>query len=444
MLLHPLAEVLLSLSAMPSLSPLDTPCKPAGVPPPVNSRKRTLLIVDDEEGPRQSLRIVFKDDYNILLADNGNRAIELMKQHTVDAAVLDIRMSGMSGVELLGRLKEIDPSIEIVMLTAYETIETARQALRLGACDYLTKPFDISTMRAAIAGAMERHTLSEEIRTNNQKLSELQEELHNQKLQEEIIRTKGEIYASVIHDINGPLTIISGFIEIINQHISSATTLEGGSLDLVKDRLTRITRQVNNCIEISQRYLSFLRKRSTDKAPVGTNQIISDLGELLKVHPSAHKNELIIRPLDPDVVAEINGTDLIQILLNLTINALQCSPDPHRVEIFGQGLTQPLDLSQFPDSPESRLENREGLQNVAPLLAVSVQDNGPGISPEVLPKIFEPYFTTKAGNKGTGLGLAIVHRFVKEGRGAVYLKTRLGEGTTFTVYLPARSLPTRK
>jgi signal transduction histidine kinase len=177
---------------------------------------------------------------------------------------------------------------------------------------------------------------------------------------------------------------------------------------------------------------------------VGTNQIISDLGELLKVHPSAHKNELIIRPLDPDVVAEINGTDLIQILLNLTINALQCSPDPHRVEIFGQGLTQPLDLSQFPDSPESRLENREGLQNVAPLLAVSVQDNGPGISPEVLPKIFEPYFTTKAGNKGTGLGLAIVHRFVKEGRGAVYLKTRLGEGTTFTVYLPARSLPTRK
>src|SRR6266513_1266429 len=313
---------------MPAMIHLDTTARAVAPAPAdqVAKPKGTLLIVDDEEGPRQSLRIVFKDDYNILLADNGNKAIELMKQHSVDAAVLDIRMSGMSGVELLGKLKEINPAVEIIMLTAYETIETARQALRLGACDYLTKPFDISTMRAAIANAMERHNLSEEIGSNNQRLRELQEELHNQKVQEEIIRTKGEIYASVIHDINGPLTIISGFIEIINQHISRVTSLEGDPLELVKDRLARITRQVNNCIEISQRYLGFLRNRSTERAPIGTNQILSDLGELLKVHPSAHKNELIIHALKEDLVAEINGTDLIQILLNLTINALQCSP----------------------------------------------------------------------------------------------------------------------
>lgn len=425
---------------MPLLSPSDTHSRPAASPSLNSPRKRTLLIVDDEEGPRQSLRIVFKDDYNILLADNGTKALDLVKQHSVDAAVLDIRMSGMSGVELLGKLKEIDSTIEIIMLTAYETIETARQALKLGACDYLTKPFDISTMRAAIANAMERHTLSEEIHANNRKLVELQEELHNQKLQEEIVRTKGEIYASVIHDINGPLTIISGFIEIINQHISNATALDPGSLDLVKDRLARITRQVNNCIEISQRYLSFLRKRSTDKAPIGTNQILADLGELLKVHPSAQKNELAIRPLDEDAVAEINGTDLIQILLNLTINALQCSPEPHRVEIFGQRLAKPLDLSAVQDGPESHLINRDGLHNVAPLLAIAVRDNGPGIAPDVLPKIFQPFFTTKSSSKGTGLGLAIVHRFVKEGKGAIHLQTRVGEGTTFTIYLHARDL----
>ena len=429
---------------MPSLSPLDTPFRTVASPPASGPRKRTLMIVDDEEGPRQSLRIVFKDDYNVLVADNGNRAVDLVRQHSVDAAVLDIRMSGMSGVELLGKLKEIDPAIEVIMLTAYETIETARQALRLGACDYLTKPFDISTMRTAIATAMERHAVSEEMRSINQKLRELQEELHNQKLQEEIIRTKGEIYASVIHDINGPLTIISGFIAIINQHISGTATLEGGGLDLVKDRLARITRQVNNCIEISQRYLSFLRKRSSEKTPIGTRQILSDLGELLKVHPAAQKNELIIHPLSEDVVAEINGTDLIQILLNLVINALQCSQEPHRVEIHAQRLAQPLDLSQFQDGPESAFINREGLHNVSPLLALSVQDNGPGIPSDVLPKIFQPFFTTKSGNKGTGLGLAIVHRFVKEGKGAIHLETRVGKGTTFTVYLPAHDLSAKR
>src|SRR5580693_2690766 len=84
-------------------------------------QKRTLLIVDDEEGPRQSLRVVFKDEYNLLLASDGERAIELARQNRIDVAITDIRMVGMSGVELLGQLKAVDPGIEVIMLTAYET-----------------------------------------------------------------------------------------------------------------------------------------------------------------------------------------------------------------------------------------------------------------------------------------------------------------------------------
>ena len=129
-----------------------SPAPPGGDPKP----RPTLLIVDDEEGPRQSLRVVFKDDYNLLLASDGARAIELAKQNRIDAAVLDIRMTGMSGIELLEKLKAVDPNIEVIMLTAYETIDTIRQALRLGACDYLNKPFDpdalIDAMKAAVGG----------------------------------------------------------------------------------------------------------------------------------------------------------------------------------------------------------------------------------------------------------------------------------------------------
>jgi two-component system, sensor histidine kinase and response regulator len=195
--------------------------------PVSQATKQVLLIVDDEEGPRQSIRIVFKEDYRILMAENGPMAIKLAKEYPVDAAVLDIRMSGMSGIEVLNALKAIDPSTEVVMLTAYETLETARQALRLGACDYLNKPFDIATLREAIRTAMERRSISLQIRANNQRLRELQQEIQNQKLREELARTRGEIYASIIHDINGPLTVISGFIEVINQRIGDATHLEG-------------------------------------------------------------------------------------------------------------------------------------------------------------------------------------------------------------------------
>ncbi len=414
------------------------------MPPAAARPKPTLLVVDDEEGPRQSLRIVFKDDYNILLADSGEKALEIARQQRIDAAVLDIRMAGMSGTEVLDQLKGIDPGIEVIMLTAYETIETARKALRLGACDYLNKPFDISTMRAAVANAMERRAFSDEIRTNTQDLRQLKVELEDQKLQEEIAKTRGEIYASVIHDINGPLTIISGFLEIVNQRTAKIDRVEGEDLAFLKDRLTRITRQVHNCVQISRRYLSFLREKTAEQPPVGVNQILIDLGELLKSNPDAQKHQLIIHLLADDVVASVNGTDLMQIMLNLIINALQCTPVPHRVEIHGQRIVQPLDLSQFLDGPEVRFVNRERFQNVPPIVMISVQDDGPGIAPEVTPKIFDTYFTTKPTHKGTGLGLSIVQRLVKEANGAIYLNTKPGRGTTFTVYLPAKEATPEK
>jgi two-component system, sensor histidine kinase and response regulator len=425
---------------MPSLSLLGSPSKSAPARPGAE-RGRTLLIVDDEEGPRQSLRIVFKEDYQILLATNGVEAIELARKHPVDAAVLDIRMYGMSGIELLERLKAIDPAIEVIMLTAYETLDTARQALRYGACDYLNKPFDIGTMRAAVRNAMEKRAISEEIRANNVKLEQLRAEIQNQKVQQEIMRARGEIYASIIHDINGPLTIILGFIDLINRGVGEATHLDGDGIINVKERLERIKRQVNTCIEISRRYLRFLRETPSENSSVAVNQILTDLGYLVRAHPSARNQQLIASPLEAEVVARINGTDLIQILLNLAINALQSTPEAHRVEIAGRLLGSPLDLSRFVDSGEELFLNRDGFENQAPLLALLVSDNGPGIPPQVIANIFEPFFTTKSANEGTGLGLSIVSRLVKQARGALHLKTKVGQGTTFTVFLPAIATP---
>ena len=131
----------------------------------------------------------------------------------------------------------------------------------------------------------------------------------------------------------------------------------------------------------------------------------------------------------------MHGTDVIQILLNLAVNGFQCSNQPHRVEIGGEILDEPLDLTKFRDGPNDRLLNVENFQNTPPLVKLSVADNGPGMPSEILPKIFEPYFTTKGPKKGTGLGLNIVQRLIKEAKGALHLHTEVGKGTTFTIYL---------
>jgi len=323
------------------------------------------------------------------------------------------------------------------MLTAYETVDTIRRALRLGACDYLNKPFDIATIRKAVATAMERHSLTDEIRSNNEKLQALQSELHNQKLQEEITRTRGEIYASIIHDINGPLTIISGFIQIINQRVGDSKRLEGEDLDMVKDRLRRITRQVSNCIDISHRYLNFMRQQGASASWVSVNQILDDLRELLNVHPSKGSNRLKIQPVAENVQLQINGTDLIQILLNLAINALQCASTPHAVVIAGQVLMAPVNTAQLRETAHDRVLNCDGFKNTVPILHLTVQDDGPGIPPDIMVKLFQPYFSTKAPGKGTGLGLSIVQRLLKESRGCLHLSSQPGAGTCFNIYLPA-------
>lgn len=397
--------------------------------------KPTLLVVDDEEGPRQSLRIVFKNDYDVLLASNGQDAIEIVRNKEVDVVVCDIMMFGMSGVDVLRAIKEIDASIEVIMLTAFETIETARQALRLGASDYLNKPFDIPSMRAAVKRATEKHGNAVEFRKTNEHLHELQQMIHDHCVREEMARTQGEIYASVLHDINSPLTVISGFVELINRSMENAASVEGEQLARIKGDLNTLNGQVGRCFEISRRYLSFLHKSESEKVRVGTNQVIDDLRDLLVRHPAGRFQQLNVTGLEQDVVADINGTDFLQILLNLTINALQASDEPHRVDVSCRLLSAPIKIEDFPDGPNQRMINREGFANLTPILEISVTDNGAGIPPGILRKMFEERFSTKPADRGTGLGLSIVKRLIREAQGMVGIKTCVGAGSTFTVCL---------
>ena len=185
--------------------------------------------------------------------------------------------------------------------------------------------------------------------------------------------------------------------------------------------------------------LSFLHPRPEDVTSVLVNQILGDVGELLRAHPSTRNNQLVICPLSEDAAVSMHGTDLIQVLQNLTLNALQCTPQYHQVLINAHINAHPLDLNALQDGPADQFINRENFNNTAPLLTVAVQDNGPGIKPEVMPKIFEPYFTTQPKQQGTGLGLCIVQRLITKARGGLHVHSKVGQGTVFTLYLPAQS-----
>jgi two-component system, sensor histidine kinase and response regulator len=393
-----------------------------------------LMIVDDDEGVRSTLWLLFRDLYQVLVAPDAKKAIEIASGREIDVVICDIRMPAMSGIELLGKIKAIDPGTEVIMLTGYETLETAREALRLGACDYIGKPHSVEGMREAVERAMSRRAVTLEIRNHDRKLRELQREIHDRQLREELARTHSEIYASILHDINSPMTVIRGFIDKMRHEMLSAQRLDGTAIAALRQHVNGIDHQIIHCLDISRRYLGFLEGRTQADAPVPVNQIFADLQELVEMHPNARKNQLQVHTLAQNVTPVINATDLLSILLNLTINALQSTTDAHRVDVKGRM------CARTPDHKDSANERfiAQPHPTREPVLALTVQDNGPGITEEVLDRVFQPHFTTKGVGRGFGLGLSIVNRLVSQANGAIHLYSRPGEGTVFTVYLPAK------
>lgn len=128
-----------------------------GVPRPV------ALVVHDDEGVRESFRLVLDQDYDVLDAADGTRALEIVRSHHVDVVLLDIRLPEMDGIEILERLKALDESLEVILVTAVKTVRMAVAAMKLGAFDYVTKPFEDEDLRSIVRRAVEKRSLEREV-----------------------------------------------------------------------------------------------------------------------------------------------------------------------------------------------------------------------------------------------------------------------------------------
>lgn len=412
----------------------SAPTRSESLTPP----RGTLLIVDDETGPRESLRIVFKDQYNVVTANCGRDGVRQAQAHRVDVAILDIRMPDMCGTDVLRELKLIDPRIEVIMLTGYETIETARSAVRYGAADYLNKPFDVFKMRETVARCFEKRRLSIEAEHSIQELQNLNKELEAEVWEKERKLSAGELSAGVVHEMNNPLAIISARAEMLNREIQKWERGDThAQMDKVKSQIDFIQKEVMRCKRISQRFLNFFRASDADEI-VNIDQVVEDAVELIRAHPLCRMTEIRYNPLPNSYLVRAHSADMIQVFINLGINAIQAMNGEGSLTISVE--TRPTSAEWLSaKAPEGCVENEYRSSQInpgAPAVLVSVKDSGPGIPQAVIKKIFEPYFTTKEKGHGTGLGLAICTRFVDKAQGALRFVSKTGEGTTATVLVP--------
>ena len=412
-------------------SPLSTsiPALAGGGPPAQPIARSRLLIVDDDEGVRAAISVIFEPAYEVQTVADGRSALEAMQRQAIDVVTLDLDLPGLAGIEVLAQMKQHDPFVEVIILTGQATLESARQAIQLGAFAYLTKPFDTLECRKVIQAALNR-------RTQLLKWRALEQELQRRQVEQEIERTRSEIYATVIHDLNSPLSTASGLIELLRLDLSAvtpATPMDAGHLD---HQLDEVSRQLRFCSSIIHRYLGFMRHAPGEVDTVELGAVLEDLRHLMRVHPAAKNNQLLVQDPDGRLVAAINGVDLLQVLLNLTVNALHASNLSHQVEVYCQDWPGGGAAPDSSKRPEDFFVFGERLGAGRPMVSITVRDNGTGIPAASLPTVFRSFHTTKQPGRGTGLGLSVVRRIVDEGGGAVQVHSVVGKGTAFTVFLP--------
>jgi signal transduction histidine kinase len=370
-----------------------------------------VLVIDDEMGPRESLRMLLKPIYQVHTADSVEIGLKLLSEKKPDAIVMDIRMPGMTGIEGLRRIRQIDPHLSVIMLTGFGALETAKEALRLGANDYISKPFDAREMREVISRNVERTRLHRTSESAAGEIKELNNRLLQELAQKERLASLGQASAEFVHDIGNPLTIVWGYVQLLAKKLEESERTDDPNAVSSNKELEIIEQNVRLCRDLLTMWQSY---GSVEAAPHKlisisdiVREVVAGVGAMAKETPVELKCDVT------EDRCSLTG-DAVQItraIQNVIINAIQASSD------------------------------RKGTVEVSCIrkdfyVDVRIADTGQGISPEQVAKIFDPYFTTKQGKSGTGLGLFITRKVVDDHNGSIKVDSTPGVGTTITIRLP--------
>lgn len=371
-----------------------------------------VLVIDDEMGPRESLRMLLKPNYQVHTADCVEAGIKLLKEKHPDAVITDIRMPGASGIDGLRRIREIDPHVAVIMLTGFGALETAQEALRLGANDYINKPFDAREMREVIGRNVERTRIHRTGVNAAAEIKELNNRLLKELAQKERLASLGQASAEFVHDLGNPLTIVWGYVQLLAKKLEQSEKENGAAKSTTSAKELQIIEQnVRLCRELLTMWQSYGSVEAAPHKPISVSAIVREV--VKGVGPMAVQNavELNCDICDDACTLLGDSVQMTRAIQNVIINALQASAEKKG------SVTVSCHRKDF-------------------YVDVRVEDTGYGITPAQMAKIFDPYFTTKQGKSGTGLGLYITKKVVEDHNGSIKVDSTPQVGTSFTVRLP--------
>jgi signal transduction histidine kinase len=370
------------------------------------ARGERILVVDSEDAGRAELaRLVRQLGYQVAeAATAAEAAADKIRHGTTDAALVAVRGHGAADFSRLAELRRLRPDFPVVAVIEGGTANMARDAMDYGAAGVLRRPLTAEAAAVVLhqalhgAPAAGRH-------------AELEDRLRHC---QQLIVT-GQLACGFAHDLNNLLTVVLGFNTLQLRQL--------GERHPLRMPAEEIHRAATQAAVLARRLLNLSRPEAEAPVNVDLNALLRDMEKMLcHLLRDGIRFELAFDPALSPVRAD--PARLEQVILNLLLNARDAMSYGGTLTVTTANRTVDAGMPL------------NGLPPPGAYVVLTVSDTGTGIDAATLPHVFEPFFTTKSGGKGTGLGLAVVADVAREYGGHVRVRSALGQGATFSVYLP--------
>jgi len=378
-----------------------------------------ILIAEDEIGIRTALTLLLEGEgYRVKTVQNGNEAINAIRGENYDLVISDIRMPGMNGLQLLEEITRQPGGPEMIIMTAYGSIETAIQALKNGARDFLLKPFSNELLKMTVSRTLRVRELSEE----NKKLHELE-------------RMKKEFITMIAHELRTPLTSIKGYLKLVlSGMVGELLEPQREYLNVVHQNGEKLQQIINKMIDMGN-----LETSDFNLDTISTNTLSVIWESIAEVQEAYEKKHLklevnLAAPLRPILVDPYRMKQIITFLLD---NAIAFSM-PYKRIWLSVNQWRGQESLKATETPKSYVD----LSDLEPIdyLEISVKDEGPGIPEDKLSQIFKKFYQIEdlyiRQVGGMGIGLSLCKKLVSVMGGKIWVESKIGAGCKFTFLLP--------
>jgi len=364
--------------------------QPGGLSPV--SSNPSILVVDDERVVLNSCRAILSEHgYEIETVQSGEQGLRLVQDRPFDVALIDLKMPGMPGMELLDRIERIRPETVNIIITGFATVDTAIEAMKKGAFDYICKPFTPEELEVVVEKAVETRMLRQAA--------------------QQAEREKERFVLTIYHQLKSPVGIIQSYVDTLLKGIPADEEQRTAILQRCLKRAQTLRQLLDDLLSLNR-----LRSGKLERTigPVKVDDVLRETLDGWQVRAQENKVEMRLE-LETDLPYVRADRDQIEHLLaNLIDNAFRYNRENGTVEI------------------------RAARERSA--VRIEVSDTGIGIAEQDVSKVFDEFYRCQRHESrmtpGTGLGLSIVKSIVEGHGGRIEVQSEVGKGTQFTVWLP--------